>query len=89
VVAGRERLVARVGRAKQSIPLFTAFHRLAEGGIVVARKRFTPAEVGSILREYQSGEKVPVLCRRHGVSEQTLYLWLVRWRRLEATPLAG
>lgn len=53
------------------------------------RKRFTQAEVDEILREYQSGEKVPVLCRRHGVSEQTFYLWLVRSRRLEAVPVAG
>jgi len=55
----------------------------------VSRKRFTAEEVDSILGEYQSGEKVPVLCRRHGVSEQTFYLWLVRWRRLVAEPLAG
>jgi putative transposase len=55
----------------------------------VSRKRFNPAEIERILREYQSGVKVPVLCRRHGVSEQTFYLWLVRWRRLEAAPTAG
>lgn len=55
----------------------------------MSRKRFNPMDVEKILREYQSGEKVPVLCRRHGVSEQTFYLWLARWRRLEAAPAAG
>jgi len=55
----------------------------------VASKRFTRADVDTILRQYRSGEKVPVLCRRHGVSEQTFYLWLVRWRRLEAVRSAG
>jgi len=56
----------------------------------VASKRFTRAEVASILRQYHSGEKVPLLCRRHGVSEQTFYLWLARWRRPgAAAPSAG
>lgn len=39
------------------------------------RGRFSEEQVIGILREYEAGGKVGELCRRHGVSNTTLYKW--------------
>ena len=39
------------------------------------RSRYTEEQIIKVLREQESGIKVPELCRKYGVSEQTFYRW--------------
>lgn len=39
------------------------------------KKRFTEAQIVGVLREADAGVKVKDLCRRHGFSEASYYLW--------------
>lgn len=39
------------------------------------KSRFTEEQIISILGEAQTGVKVAELCRRHGISDATYYLW--------------
>ena len=45
----------------------------------MARKRFTPEQIIGMLREAEvrlsKGEKVKVICRSLGITEQTYYRW--------------
>ncbi len=42
-----------------------------------AGRRFTPEDVSAALRALEGGVPAPIVCRRFGVSDRTLY----RWRR--------
>ncbi len=37
--------------------------------------RFSEEQIVGILQEHAAGEGTGALCRRHGISEQTLYRW--------------
>lgn len=39
------------------------------------KKRFTEEQIINILAEAQAGMKVEDLCRKHGISKPTYYLW--------------
>jgi putative transposase len=39
------------------------------------RSRFTEEQIIGILREQDAGAKAADLCRKHGMSEATLYNW--------------
>ena len=39
------------------------------------RSLYTEEQIIKVLREQESGIKVPELCRKYGVSEQTFYRW--------------
>jgi len=39
------------------------------------RKRFTAEQIIQILKEAESGTPLAGVCRRHGVSEQSIYRW--------------
>jgi len=39
------------------------------------RARFKEEQIISILKEAEAGAKVTELCRRHGISDATFYLW--------------
>lgn len=39
------------------------------------RKRFAEKQILAILRELEAGAIGKDVCRRHGISEQTLYRW--------------
>ena len=39
------------------------------------RKRFTEEQIIGILKEHDLGAKTADLCRKHGISQQTLYNW--------------
>lgn len=51
------------------------------------RKQFSPTQIASILKEYDQGESVPDLCRKHGLSKATFYKWRQRYGGLEASEL--
>jgi putative transposase len=38
-------------------------------------KRFTEEQIIGVLRESEAGAETKDLCRRHGISEQSLYRW--------------
>ncbi len=39
------------------------------------KNRFTEEQIINILGEAQAGAKTEELCRRHGISNATYYLW--------------
>ena len=39
------------------------------------RSRFSEEQIVGILKEYEVGAGAADLCRRHGISQQTLYRW--------------
>lgn len=39
------------------------------------KRRYTEEQIINVLREQESGSKVPELCRKYGISEQTFYRW--------------
>jgi putative transposase len=38
-------------------------------------KRFTEEQIIGVLKEHDAGAPTKELCRRHGISEQSLYRW--------------
>jgi putative transposase len=49
------------------------------------RKRFSEEQIIGILREHQAGAKAPDLCRRHAISEATLYNWRSRYGGMQVS----
>jgi putative transposase len=39
------------------------------------RRRFTEDQIIGVLREHEAGVKTADLCRKHGISDATLYNW--------------
>lgn len=39
------------------------------------KSRFTESQIVGILNEVEAGMKVSDVCRKHGVSHQTFYVW--------------
>ncbi len=37
--------------------------------------RFSEEQIIGILREHEAGAKAPELCRRHGISDATFYIY--------------
>ena len=51
------------------------------------KSRFTEEQIVGILKEHAAGEPMGSLCRRHGISEQTLYRWKRKYDGLEGQDL--
>jgi putative transposase len=49
------------------------------------RSRFSDEQIVSILKEHEAGDGVTAVCRRHGISEQTLYRWKSKYGGLQAS----
>ena len=47
------------------------------------KRRFKEEQIVSILREAESGVPVKDLCRKHGVSDATLYTWRKKYGGME------
>lgn len=47
------------------------------------KSRFSEEQIVGILTEHAAGGGAAALCRRHGISEQTLYRWKRRYGGLE------
>jgi putative transposase len=46
------------------------------------KSRFTEEQIIKILAEGQGGTKVAELCRRHGISHPTYYLWKSKYSNM-------
>lgn len=51
------------------------------------RKRFTPQQIASILKEYDNGKSVEEITRDHGVSKASFYKWRQRYGGINASEL--
>ena len=49
------------------------------------RSRFTEEQIVGVLKEHEAGMGTEELCRRHGVSTQTLYRWKAKYGGLEVS----
>jgi putative transposase len=53
----------------------------------MGKKGHTEEEVLRVLREAESGETVVEVCRKHGISQQTYYLWKKKYAGLGLSEL--
>ncbi len=51
------------------------------------KKRFTPQQISSILKEHENGKSVEEIGRDHGVSRASFYKWRQRYGGMEASEL--
>jgi putative transposase len=49
------------------------------------RSRFTDSQIIAILKEAESGVRVPDLCREHGMSDATFYKWRAKFGGMDAS----
>ena len=49
------------------------------------RSRFTEDQIIGILKEREAGVSVADLCRKHGVSDATVYKWKAKYGGLEVS----
>ena len=47
--------------------------------------RFSDSQIQSILKQNESGSKVPDLCREHGISSATFYKWRSKYGGMDAS----
>lgn len=53
--------------------------KLHNGGLKMARKRYTEEQIVAILKEGAAGAKTDDLCRKYGVSQNTFYAWRTKF----------
>jgi putative transposase len=49
------------------------------------RKRFSEEQIVGILKEHEAGVAVSGLCRKHGVSDASIYKWKAKYGGLEVS----
>ena len=49
------------------------------------KSRFTESQIISILKEADTGMKVDDICRKHGISNATYYVWKSKYGGMEAS----
>jgi putative transposase len=49
----------------------------------MGKSRFSDEQIVGILKEHAAGEATGSLCRRHGISQQTLYRWKAKYDGVE------
>lgn len=45
----------------------------------MSRRRHTEEQIIAVLREAQAGVSTPELCRKHGISDATVYKWRAKY----------
>jgi putative transposase len=53
----------------------------------MAKRGHTEEEILRVLREAESGETVVEVCRKHGISQQSFYLWKKKYAGLGLSEL--
>ncbi len=53
------------------------------------RSKFSEEKIIGILKEVEAGAKVGEVCRRHGISEQTLYRWRAKFGGMDVNEASG
>ena len=53
----------------------------------MAQRGHSEEEILRVLREAESGETVVEVCRKHGISQQTFYLWKKKYAGLGLSEL--
>jgi putative transposase len=54
----------------------------------VKKSRFTETQIVAILKEHEAGVATKDLCRRHGVSPATFYVWKSKFGGMEVSDVA-
>jgi putative transposase len=49
------------------------------------RKRFSEEQIIGILKEHEAGVSVAELCRKHGVSDASIYKWKARFGGMDVS----
>ena len=49
--------------------------------------KFTESQIVKILKDYESGIDVQILCREHGISRASLYNWRKKYSGMESSQL--
>jgi putative transposase len=49
------------------------------------RKRFTEEQIIGILKEHEAGVTVADLCRKHGVSDASIYKWKAKFGGMDVS----
>ena len=49
------------------------------------RSKFTDSQIIAILKQAESGTRVPDLCREHGMSDATFYKWRAKFGGMDAS----
>ncbi len=52
------------------------------GELVMGKRGHSEDEILRVLREAESGDTVVEICRKHGISQQTFYLWKKKYAGL-------
>jgi putative transposase len=58
---------------------------LERGTREMKRKRFSEEQIIGILKEHEAGIAVADLCRKHGVSDASIYKWKARYGGLDVS----
>jgi putative transposase len=48
-------------------------------------KRFTEEQIIAVLKEVEAGAAPKEVCRRHGISEQSIYRWKAKYGGMETS----
>ena len=52
---------------------------------ILKRKRFSEEQIVGILKEHEAGVPVAELCRKHGVSDASIYKWKAKYGGLDVS----
>jgi putative transposase len=58
-----------------------------EEAMTMPKKGRSEEEILRVLREVEAGETAVAVCRKHGISQQTLYLWKKKYAGLGLSEL--